>query len=180
MSSHCVCSLHFHIYSYPITLASHEWTFHGAGVSFYLYMFSENNVLDLLCVVLICIDYSVCCRSRSFISASSLLFKLLSQLCAHMATVYCTLCLRCISPLSSQLWASWIISDSIGLAEIEKLDISKWQGHRTLMRYLQEVGVHALESSVWGYACVCTCVPMRAYISRRTQIWIIEDIEIHW
>lgn len=61
----------------------------------------RKQVLSIcLCVVLICIDYVVLQISVFYFILNPLLFKLLSQLCAHMATVYCTLCLRCISPLS--------------------------------------------------------------------------------
>lgn len=69
-------------------------------VLLFVYVLRKQVLSICSCVVLICIDYVVLQISVFYFILNPLLFKLLSQLCAHMATVYCTLCLRCISPLS--------------------------------------------------------------------------------
>ena len=93
----------------------------------FVYILRKQVLLICLCVVLIyinCIVFQI--SFFFFFLLNALLFKVWSKLCACISTFYCVvyLCCICLSLLS--VLGIWIFSNSIGLAEIEKLDISKW------------------------------------------------------
>ena len=127
MSSHCIC--HFIFISIPTLsrlLLIGEPVVVLLCILLFVYILRKQVLLICLCVVLIYINYIVFQVSFFYLLLNALLFKVLSKLCACISTFYCVVYLYCICLSLLSFLGIWIFSNSIGLAEIEKLDISKW------------------------------------------------------
>ena len=126
VSSHCICLFHFNVYFYPATLASHRWTFHGVVVYPFICICSHKTSIIDLCAVLIYINYLVLQISFSSFILSTLFLKFYPS-CVFMYLHFIALYTSAVFCLSlPPVMGIWITSSSTGLAEIERLGVTKW------------------------------------------------------
>ena len=126
VSSYCICLFHFYVYFYPAALASHRWTFHGVVVYPFICICSHKTSIIDLCAVLIYINYVVLQISLYSFTLNTLFLKFYPS-CVFMYLHFIALYTSAVFCLSlSPVMGIWITSNSTGLAEIEKLGITKW------------------------------------------------------
>ena len=160
MSSHCICSFHFYIYSYPVMLASHRWTCCGVAVYPFICIYSQKTSIIDLFVCSFNLHKLYCVPDLIFFFFYSMhCFLKFGPSCVLVYLHFIALSTSAVfASLFSQFWGSEFSLILLGWQKLRNWTFPSDRDTESSCATCRRLGVHTLESSAWVYVCARACI----------------------